>query len=74
MTVSRVINGSDRVSRETRQRVEQAIAEVGDVRAHGLEVPRIEGRAPRKNRVVVLPAQFVVRKSCGAGEPRADAR
>jgi hypothetical protein len=62
MTVSRVINGSDRVSRETRQRVEQAIAEVGDVRAHGLEVPRI------------LPAQFVVRKSCGAGEPRADAR
>jgi LacI family transcriptional regulator len=29
MTVSRVINGSDRVSPETKQRVEQAIAELG---------------------------------------------
>ena len=29
MTVSRVINGSDRVSPETRQRVEQAIADLG---------------------------------------------
>jgi LacI family transcriptional regulator len=31
MTVSRVINGGDRVSPETRQRVEQAIAELGYV-------------------------------------------
>src|SRR5687767_8018912 len=31
MTVSRVINGSDRVSPETRQRVEQAIADLGYV-------------------------------------------
>ncbi|MGH3142229.1 MAG: LacI family DNA-binding transcriptional regulator, partial [Gaiellales bacterium] len=31
MTVSRVINGSERVSPETRQRVERAIAELGYV-------------------------------------------
>jgi LacI family transcriptional regulator len=32
-----------------------------------LLLERIEGRAPEQNRVVVLPAQFVVRKSCGDG-------
>ena len=32
-----------------------------------LLVERIEGRAPEQPRVVVLPAQFVVRKSCGDG-------
>jgi LacI family transcriptional regulator len=32
-----------------------------------LLLERIEGRAPEQNRVVVLPAQFVVRKSCGSG-------
>jgi LacI family transcriptional regulator len=31
-----------------------------------LLLERIEGRAPEQNRVVVLPAQFVVRKSCGS--------
>jgi LacI family transcriptional regulator len=31
-----------------------------------LLLERIEGRAPKQNRVVVLPAQFVVRKSCGS--------
>jgi len=32
-----------------------------------LLLERIEGRAPEQQRVVVLPAQFVVRQSCGAG-------
>jgi LacI family transcriptional regulator len=32
-----------------------------------LLLERIEGRAPEQPRVVVLPAKFVVRKSCGAG-------
>jgi LacI family transcriptional regulator len=32
-----------------------------------LLLERIEGRAPTQPRVVVLPAQFVVRRSCGAG-------
>jgi LacI family transcriptional regulator len=32
-----------------------------------LLLERIEGRAPEQPRVVVLPAQFVVRRSCGAG-------
>jgi LacI family transcriptional regulator len=32
-----------------------------------LLLERIEGRAPAQNRVVVLPAQFIVRKSCGDG-------
>jgi LacI family transcriptional regulator len=32
-----------------------------------LLLERIEGRAPEQPRVVVLPAQFVVRQSCGAG-------
>jgi LacI family transcriptional regulator len=32
-----------------------------------LLLERIEGRAPEQKRVVVLPAQFVVRQSCGAG-------
>jgi LacI family transcriptional regulator len=31
-----------------------------------LLLERIEGRAPQHNRVVVLPAQFIVRRSCGA--------
>ena len=31
-----------------------------------LLVERIEGRAPDQTRVVVLPAQFIVRQSCGA--------
>jgi LacI family transcriptional regulator, galactose operon repressor len=32
-----------------------------------LLLERIEGRAPEQPRVVVLPAQFVVRRSCGGG-------
>jgi len=32
-----------------------------------LLLERIEGRAPEQPRVVVLPAQFVIRKSCGDG-------
>jgi LacI family transcriptional regulator, galactose operon repressor len=32
-----------------------------------LLLERIEGRAPEQPRVVVLPAQFVVRRSCGNG-------
>lgn len=32
-----------------------------------LLVERIEGRAPEQRRVVVLPAQFIVRQSCGDG-------
>jgi LacI family transcriptional regulator, galactose operon repressor len=32
-----------------------------------LLLERIEGRAPEQPRVVILPAQFVVRRSCGAG-------
>jgi LacI family transcriptional regulator len=32
-----------------------------------LLVERIEGRAPEQRRVVVLPAQFVVRRSSGDG-------
>jgi len=32
-----------------------------------LLLERIEGRAPEQPRLVVLPAQFVVRQSCGAG-------
>jgi LacI family transcriptional regulator len=31
-----------------------------------LLLERIEGRAPDQSRVVVLPAQFIVRRSCGA--------
>jgi LacI family transcriptional regulator len=31
-----------------------------------LLLDRVEGRAPDGGRVVVLPAEFVVRKSCGA--------
>jgi LacI family transcriptional regulator len=31
-----------------------------------LLLERIDGRAPERSRVVVLPAQFVVRRSCGA--------
>lgn len=31
-----------------------------------LLLERIEGRAPEQSRVVVLPAQFIVRRSCGA--------
>ena len=31
-----------------------------------LLLDRIEGRAPRESRVVVLPARFIVRRSCGA--------
>jgi LacI family transcriptional regulator len=31
-----------------------------------LLVERIEGRAPDRTRVVVLPAEFVVRRSCGS--------
>jgi LacI family transcriptional regulator len=31
-----------------------------------LLVERIEGRAPDRSRVVVLPAEFVVRRSCGS--------
>ena len=34
-----------------------------------LLVERIEGRAPERKRVVVLPADFVVRRSCGTPEP-----
>jgi LacI family transcriptional regulator len=33
-----------------------------------LLLDRIEGRAPSQSRVVVLPARFVVRRSCGAPE------
>jgi len=33
-----------------------------------LLIERIEGRAPDRPRVVVLPAQFLVRASCGAAE------
>jgi LacI family transcriptional regulator len=32
-----------------------------------LLLERIERRAPTRRRVVVLPAEFVVRESCGAG-------
>jgi len=32
-----------------------------------LLLERIEGRAPEQSRVVMLPAQFVVRRSCGVG-------
>ncbi len=32
-----------------------------------LLLERIERRAPERSRVVVLPAEFVVRRSCGAG-------
>ena len=32
-----------------------------------LLLERIEGRAPEQSRLVVLPAQFVVRQSCGGG-------
>jgi LacI family transcriptional regulator len=32
-----------------------------------LLLERIEGRAPEQGRLVVLPAQFVVRQSCGGG-------
>ena len=35
-----------------------------------LLLERIEGRAPDQSRVVVLPAQFIVRKSCGNGRRR----
>jgi LacI family transcriptional regulator len=31
-----------------------------------LLVERIDGRAPARSRLVVLPAEFVVRRSCGA--------
>ena len=31
-----------------------------------LLLERIEARAPDRSRVVVLPAQFIVRRSCGA--------
>jgi LacI family transcriptional regulator len=31
-----------------------------------LLLERVEGRAPERTRVVVLPAEFVVRRSCGA--------
>ena len=31
-----------------------------------LLLDRVEGRAPAQSRVVVLPAQFIVRRSCGA--------
>jgi LacI family transcriptional regulator len=31
-----------------------------------LLLERVEGRAPERSRVVVLPAEFVVRRSCGA--------
>jgi len=34
-----------------------------------LLLERIENRAPERSRVVVLPAQFVVRRSCGAAVP-----
>jgi LacI family transcriptional regulator len=37
-----------------------------------LLLERIDGRAPERRRLVVLPAEFVVRRSCGA-EPRVDA-
>jgi LacI family transcriptional regulator len=37
-----------------------------------LLLERIEGRAPAQNRVVVLPAQFIVRKSCGDGRRQTD--
>jgi LacI family transcriptional regulator len=33
-----------------------------------LLLERIEGRAPNQKRVVVLPAQFIVRRSCGDGQ------
>ena len=36
-----------------------------------LLVERIEGRAPDRGRVVVLPAEFIVRRSCGAGAVQA---
>jgi LacI family transcriptional regulator len=38
-----------------------------------LLLERIEGRAPERKRVVVLPAEFVVRRSCGTREPAAGA-
>jgi LacI family transcriptional regulator len=31
-----------------------------------LLLDRVEGRAPDESRVVVLPARFIVRRSCGA--------
>lgn len=33
-----------------------------------LLLERIEGRAPEQPRIVVLPAQFIVRRSCGDGQ------
>jgi len=33
-----------------------------------LLLERVEGRAPERTRVVVLPAEFVVRRSCGASQ------
>lgn len=39
-----------------------------------LLLDRIEGRAPAQKRTVVLPAQFIVRRSCGARSNGAPAR
>jgi LacI family transcriptional regulator len=36
-----------------------------------LLLERIEGRGPERRRVVVLPGEFVVRRSCGAARPDA---
>ena len=45
--------------------MEQPAETVGTLSAQ-LLLERIENRAPERPRVVVLPAQFVVRRSCGA--------
>jgi DNA-binding LacI/PurR family transcriptional regulator len=36
-----------------------------------LLLERIDGRGPERKHVVVLPADFVVRESCGASRARA---
>jgi LacI family transcriptional regulator len=41
-------------------------AETMGTLATQLLLDRIEGRAPERGRVVVLPAEFIVRRSCGA--------
>ena len=42
-------------------------AETFGTLATQLLLERVENRAPERTRVVVLPAEFVVRRSCGAG-------
>jgi LacI family transcriptional regulator len=44
-------------------------AETFGTLATQLLLERVDGRAPERKRVVVLPADFVVRRSCGTPEP-----